>query len=143
MGLTHKSKKLHLLKQKLTNQSPRLRTFATDYNALHAILATRTLSLPNCRFCSKAIAVLRSRYSAVEHGDLIDHLEAKLATSFQRVRDRAAGREAAKQKKRGPKPLVTLPPLPAIEDPWNAIDTSFLEIDLDSEPGAIVKAEPK
>jgi hypothetical protein len=129
------------MKQRLLAKAESTRTFAHDYDSLHALLAIRTLSIPNCRWCARSIAIIRSRYTATLHGQLLDNLDLKLSAAFTRAEDRAAGRKELRQKKRGPKPLTNLPPLPEADDPWSGIDTSFLETDLADELDAAEKAE--
>jgi hypothetical protein len=123
MAVTNKARRIWLLKQKFSARAESTRNFAGDYDAIHALLGVKTLSVPNCRWTTKALVMMRSRYSAVEHGELLDHLEKKLEAAFQRAKDRKAGREEARKQKPGRKPLITLPPLPEL-DPWLDVDVS-------------------
>jgi hypothetical protein len=118
MAITDKSRRLFHLKQRFLKTVESNRTFGNDFDTLSELFSIKSLSIPNCRWCTKALVEMRQRYSAVDHGHLLDHLQDKLDRAFQRSKDRAAGREEKKKNPPGRKPMVTLPALPKLNDVW-------------------------
>jgi hypothetical protein len=120
VAITNKARRMYLWRKRFLTSTK----FSEQFDCLHGLLGSRLLSLPNCRWCAGAIMKMRTSWPALEVGELLDSLDKKCEASFKRAQDRATGRLVARQNKRGPKPMLTLPPLPPDLDPWADIDVA-------------------